>query len=256
VRPAFQSPIKTILQGLSYWRAHGSRVRRARILCQCGDTLRVRRVRGFEQRAPNLYRKARRILAGLADPGGDSTSDPGVTAHQALSIAQRPYRAMAQAALPLGLALAVGVFLALVVGSLLSTSMCARFFPRDLAAGRPWLASNADHGYSPSGTGPSSDALAFFHTSVLDRPWVEIDLGSEHIITGVMVENRKDCCKERALPLNFEVFDGQNWQLVVQRRTSFTTWTCDFEPVRARKVRLLRPGQGYFHLRRISVYGR
>jgi len=134
--------------------------------------------------------------------------------------------------------------------------MRARFFPRDLAAGRPWLASDADPGYPSSGAGPSTDGPALFHTSGLDRPWVEIDLGREHVITGVRVENRKDCCQERALPLNFEVFDGQDWRLVVQRRTTFSTWTCDFAPVRARRVRLLRPGQGNFHLRRISVYGR
>jgi hypothetical protein len=253
VRQAFRFPIKNLVGGISYWRQHGRQLRRARILCRCADTLCIRRVRGFELRAPGLYRRALRTLAGLADD--NRADDPAVAAHQALWIAERPYRSAAASSMVLLLGLALAGLLAVAGGSLVSIDMRARFFPRDLAAGRPWIASNADLGYPSSGDGPSTDGPTFFHTTFLDRPWVEIDLGREHIISGFLVENRKDCCQERALPLNFEVFDGQNWQLVAQRRAPFSTWSCDIEPVRARKVRFLRPGQNFFHLRRISVYG-
>jgi hypothetical protein len=71
-----------------------------------------------------------------------------------------------------------------------------------------------------------------------------------------VVENRADCCKERALPLNFEVYRNGGWQLVAQRRAPFSTWSYDLKPVRASRVRVLRPGQNFLHLKRISVYGR
>jgi hypothetical protein len=69
------------------------------------------------------------------------------------------------------------------------------------------------------------------------------------------VDNRTDCCQERALPLNFEIFDGKGWRLVAQRRAAFSVWKVDVAPVRARRVRFRRPGTGYFHLKRVSVYG-
>lgn len=251
---AFRFPIKTLREGFSYWRQHGARLRRARTLCQCADSLRLRRARGCELRAPGLYRRSLRSIAGLAD--GGLADDPAVAAHRAISIAARPYRDAAAASMVVVLGLAFAGFLTVAAGSLVSINMRARFFPRDLAAGRPWNASNADAGYRSSGNGPSSDGPAFFHTTFLGRPWVEIDLGAEHIITSALIGNRSDCCQERALPLNLEVWDGQKWRLVAQRRAWFSTWTVDIEPVRARKVRALRPGSNYFHLKRISVYGR
>jgi hypothetical protein len=154
------------------------------------------------------------------------------------------------------LALIVLGYAALAVGSIFSVNLCARLFPRDLAANRPWVAINAEPGYPSSGTGPSTDRPTLFHTTFVDRPWIEIDLGGEHTITGLLVENRADCCKERALPLNFEVFRNGAWQLVAQRRAPFSTWSYDLRPVRASHVRVLRPGQNFLHLRRISVYGR
>jgi hypothetical protein len=145
--------------------------------------------------------------------------------------------------------------LAIAVAASCSSTVRARLFPRDLAAGRPWTASNADLGLPGSGVGPASEGPLFFHTSVLHDPWVEIDLGDEHVIRSVRVANRTDCCAERALPLNVEIFDGKGWRLVAQRRTAFSVWTDDIGPVRARRIRLLRPGTAYFHLKSIQVFG-
>jgi hypothetical protein len=254
VHQALRLPIKTLLDGFSYWRRHGARLRRARMFCQCGDSMRLRRIRGFELRAPGLYRRALRTLEGLSD--GAPADDPAVAAHRALRNAQRPYWAAAAASVVALLGLALASFLAVAAGSLVSINMRARFFPTDLAAGRHWKAINAHGSYPSSGDGPSTREDFFFHTTSVARPWVEIDLGGEHVITGFLIENRADSCRERALPLNFEVWDGQSWQMVAQRHAAFSTWTADIKPVRANKVRALRPGESYLHLRRISVYGR
>jgi hypothetical protein len=64
--------------------------------------------------------------------------------------------------------------------------------------------------------GPASDGSTFIHTTFSDHPWIEIDLGAEHTLRSILVENRADCCQDRALPLNFEVFDGAAWRLVTQ----------------------------------------
>lgn len=147
-------------------------------------------------------------------------------------------------------------FATLAVGSMFSPNLGARFFSRDLALDRPWLAVDSTPGYPSSGTNPSTDGPALFHTTHLDRPWIEIDLGGEHLVSGFLIENRSDCCKERALPLNFEVFQAGEWRLMAQRRTPFSTWRIDLDPVRTARVRVLRPGRDFFHLKHISVYGR
>lgn len=174
----------------------------------------------------------------------------------ALAHAERPKRAALAAAVVLALASITVAWLGVAVASTWSIDLRARVFPRDLAAHRPWTASDAVNGYPASGVDPSSEGGAFFHTSALDRPSLEVDLGGEHVVSGFVVENRKDCCQERALPLNLEVFRDGAWHLVAQRRAPFATWTCDIPTTTATRVRALRPGQGYFHLRRLSVYGR
>jgi hypothetical protein len=254
VPQALRFPIQTLLDAFAYWRRNGARLRRARILCQCADSMRLRRVRGFELRAPRLYRRALRAVGGLAE--SNLESDIALEAHRAVRTARRPYRQAWLAAWVVALALTVAGFLMLAAGSLVSINLRARFFPRDLAADQPWMASNADLGYQASGKGPSTEGPAFFHTTYSNRPWVEIDLGGEHVISGFLIENRKDCCADRALPLNFEVWDGHGWQLVAQRHSPFSTWSADTPLVRSQKVRVLRPGDNHLHLRRVSVYGR
>jgi hypothetical protein len=254
VPQALRFPIQTLLDAFAWWRRNGARLRRARILCQCADSLRLRRARGFELRTPGLYRRALRSLEGLAD--GNQESDLARAAHRAVWIARRPYRAAWLAGLAVALGLVLAGFLTLAAGSLVSINLRARFFPRDLAAGQPWKASSADVGYQPNGKGTSADGPAFFHTTYSNRPWVEIDLGGEHVISGFLIENRKDCCAERALPLNFEAWDGHDWKLVAQRHSPFSTWSADTPLVRSQKVRILRPGDSFLHLRRVSVYGR
>ncbi|HET6149923.1 MAG TPA: discoidin domain-containing protein [Polyangia bacterium] len=245
--------------GWRFHRAHGATLRRARALCLAADLLDVRRPRGWQPRGARLYRRAARDLGRIADavapPAPDV--DPAPRAHQLLRLCQAPYRRalLALAGLAAGLLFAVAL-----VGSLaclVSPRLRGRLFPRDLAARASWVASSAVPPNPQSGVGPATDRHdLFFHSVVSDHPWIEIDLGATRVIRSLRVENRRDCCQERALPINFEVFDESSgqWRAVVQRRSAFEVWTRSFPAVRARRVRVRLAGTGILHLRRISVY--
>jgi hypothetical protein len=253
---ALPSPLPLLAAALrTFWR-HGGRIRRARVLAECADGLRLRRVAGWEARSGRLYRRSIKTLGALAATEGEAGEDPGLAARRALREATAPYRALFPAGLTYAGLLAAVALLLLLAAGIFSSSFRTWLFPRDLAAGRPWTASNADFGFPTSSNGPAaSDKTVFFHTSVQRDPWVEIDLGAEHVIRGLRVENRTDCCQERALPLNVEVWDGHAWQLVFQRRAAFSVWRENIGPVRARRIRFLRPGTDYFHLKSIRIYG-
>jgi len=252
---AMRSPLSFVASGFSFWCAHGARVRRARDLCACADGERLRRVRNWEDRSLRLYRRAASELHGLVALDEEPVADWARAAHLALARAQAPYRSMMAGLGVLGAALGAIAITLLLLACAASPSVRARAFPRDLADGRPWQVSSTDPGYPSSGNGPSTDKPALFHTAFVDTPFVEIDLGAEHLIRQVVIENRADCCQERALPLDVEILDGATWRLVAQRRSPFSTWRYDLDPVRAQCVRVLRPGSGYFHLKRISIYG-
>jgi hypothetical protein len=254
-RRVLRSPLPPLAAaGRHFWR-HGPRIRRARLLCQCADGLRLRRVSGWEPRSARLFRKSWRTLGELAGPEESPADDAGRTAHRALRRATAPYWAALFAALrSAGLLLALAL-VALAATATFSASARARLFPRDLAAGRPWTVSNPDFNMPGSGSGPESKGALLFHTAQVKDPWVEIDLGDEHIIRRVRIENRTDCCQERALPLNVEILEGSTWRRIFQRRTAFSVWCEDVGPVRARRIRFFRPGTDYFHLKRIQVFG-
>jgi hypothetical protein len=282
LRASLRPPFTAIADGIRFWRSYGVRIHRARVWCQCADGIRLRRLRNWQGRSVRLYRRALRGLRacpGFAEDGAGAMVMPGfawrsrragrqgspvrvslsgdesLRARRALVQVTRPYRRLRAGFAVLAGALSLVGLLATLVACALSPTARARVFPADLAAGKPWVASNADLGYTASGTGPSTTGPAFFHTTSIEKPWLEIDLGDEHTVRSVLVENRADCCQERVLPLNVEIFDGRDWRLVAQRRTPFATWRYDIDPVRTRKVRLVRLGVGFFHLKRISIYG-
>jgi hypothetical protein len=259
IRQAMLSPLPTVLGGLRYWRQHRVRIRRARVLCQCADGLRVRRGRDWKLRSDRVYRRAasglRELVPEIAPIEGDAEADWANVARGTLWRAQEPLRALAAGLAVIASALAAATAIILLVGCAISPNLRGRLFPRDLAAGKPWLASSTAYGLPGSGVGPSSDKDLFFHTAAVADPFVEIDLGAEHVIRSLLVENRADCCKERALPLDVRILKGGTWQLVAERRSPFSTWQYDIAPVRAQKIRFQRPGTECFHLKRISVYG-
>jgi hypothetical protein len=126
---------------------------------------------------------------------------------------------------------------------------------RDIAADKEWRASSASPGAStcksPKQECDESPEF-FFHTNEENRPWFEVDLGGPQSFSAVRVENRKDCCTDRAFPLSIEVSsDKAEWRKVARRDTAFDSWLAKFEPVTARYVRLEKREQ--LHLARVRV---
>jgi hypothetical protein len=193
--------------------------------------------------------------ASLSQMESNTEVDWADLAHRTLAQVQAPYRTTVAGLFVIACELAVATTLVLILGCAISPNVRSRLFPQDLAAGKPWTVSNTDFGLPDHGNGPATKDSHFFHTASVDSPYVEIDLGEEHVIRSVRIENRADCCQVRALPLNVEIFDGKAWQLIAQRRAAFSTWTYDVDPVRTQRVRIRRPGTNFFHLKRISIYG-
>jgi hypothetical protein len=254
-----RSPLAPVVAGVRFWLDHGAPVRRARLLCGLADGIRMRRLREWESRSNRLYRRAASALAALGptekgDAPGEAAEWGGV-AKQALGQAQRPYRAFAAGLAVLAAEVAAGACLLVLLACAVSLDLRHRLLPRDLAKGMPWIVRDGDSRILFQGDGPSADFVHLFHTENIENPSLQIDLGAEHVIRSIRVDNRSDCCKERALPLNVEIYDGSTWRLIAQRRSYFTTWSYDVEPVSARLVRIRRPGRNFFHLKRVSIYG-
>jgi len=257
-RTGLSRAVAAVGAGWRFHRVHGARYRRASALCMTADLMDVRRPRGWEGRAERLYRRAARDLDAIVAP---APPDPVAArhAHRSLATAARPYRRMAVALGAFAGLAALVLALLVLLACLISPAVRMRLFPRDLAAGRRWVTSSAMAPYNlHSGVGPRAgkDQDFFFHTDSTDHPWVEIDLGKPRTIRSLLVENRRDCCWERALPLNFEIEDLEThqWRKVAQRRAGFHVWTHQIKPVTARHVRFRLAGVGMFHLRRISLY--
>jgi hypothetical protein len=126
---------------------------------------------------------------------------------------------------------------------------------RDLAANRPWRASSTwpdcDLAYN---TCLGRSVNIFFHTLEDESPWVEIDLGSVRAFSRVLVRNRQDCCKERAVPLAIEISDdASSFVEVARRQDVFDVWEAKFPTVHARYVRARALRRTLLHLEGISV---
>lgn len=130
----------------------------------------------------------------------------------------------------------------------------AWLFPADLGRTARWHASSAMGGSVTRGVGTNSDGPLFFHTISQDDPYVDLDLGKVVNVRRVVIENRSDCCGERALPLNVEVMEAGGPRLLCQRRSPFRSWTCATGGVKTQTLRIHRPGPTMLHLRRVEVY--
>lgn len=128
---------------------------------------------------------------------------------------------------------------------------------RDLARGKPWVASSRfpEGGCNSPEQSCEASPFFFFCTSDDNPPWLEIDLGSVQTISGLKIDNRNDCCTERAVPLVAEVsVDRVNWREVARNTKEFRTWKADFKPAQARWFKLHIPKQAYLHLARVRVF--
>ncbi len=128
----------------------------------------------------------------------------------------------------------------------------------DLAAHASWMTSSR---YPQGGCeSPKQTCVGgenyFFHTSQENDPWIIFDLGKARRVGGIEVDNRLDCCSERAMPLAVAVSsDKKNWREVARHTSEFTTWRQDFEPVHARFVKIHVPlPSAILHLARVRIY--
>ena len=93
-----------------------------------------------------------------------------------------------------------------------------------------------------------------FHTNEENNPWVEFDLGAVKPVKRLEIENRRECCQERAAPLVAEVStDRAQWTQVARREGEFDDWTAKFAPQKARYFRLRVPRTTQFHLHEVAV---
>ena len=151
------------------------------------------------------------------------------------------------------------------VGSLLAASIVAvvvavftldsRENGRDVALGKAWEVSSRWGGGCNSPEQRCEDSpYFFFHTAQENDPWLIIDLSAPTRISGVKVENRPDCCQDRAVPLVVEVStDKLRWTEVAQRKSDFSSWKASFPAVEARYVKLHVPRVTNLHLKRVRV---
>lgn len=126
----------------------------------------------------------------------------------------------------------------------------------DLAAGKPWRASSQLESVciSPAQQCPGEVGY-FFHTAEEQDPWIEFDLGTLRLLSRVRVDNRQDCCAERAIPLVVEVsINHQTWQTVAREDAEFKSWSPSFTPVNARWLRLRVLNRTFLHLDRVRIF--
>jgi hypothetical protein len=127
---------------------------------------------------------------------------------------------------------------------------------RELAAGKPWTASSFNGGGCASPAQRCAESPSFFfHTTEEANPWVEFDLGEPRSISRARVENRRDCCTDRAVPLTIEVSTNhKDWKTVARQAEDFTTWDVGFGSVAARWVRLRTQRKTYLHLAEVRIW--
>jgi len=128
----------------------------------------------------------------------------------------------------------------------------------DLAARATWTVSST---YAVGGcNSPQQRCVGgenyFFHTGQEQNPWVKFDLGKERRVSGIAVENRRDCCSERADPLVVAVsVDGKKWTEVARHTGSFTEWSKGFPAAKARYVKLqVAAPHAILHLSRVRIF--
>jgi hypothetical protein len=96
----------------------------------------------------------------------------------------------------------------------------------------------------------------FFHTGQEGDPWIVFDLGKVRHVSGIEIDNRLDCCSERAVPLAVAVStDKKNWREVARKTSEFANWRQSFDTERARYVKIHIPlPSAILHLSRVRIF--
>jgi hypothetical protein len=155
----------------------------------------------------------------------------------------RLLRCVAAVALVCGLVVAISVGVAR-----------ARLGP-DLAAGKPFQTSSSYKGFTPgSHLVDGTETKLMFHTNEEKAPWVEYDLLVPTTVRSVDIQNRADCCHERAVPLVVEVsLDHNKWTEVARREETFRNLSLKFPPQQARYVRVHGVRRTWLHFQGMQV---
>lgn len=250
----FVEPASTIRQALRFEREHGAALRRGALLRELGDSLVVLRPRSWTERSRRAYAGAARVLSRIPVATSIPAGDPALVAHAMLREARNPIRRGEIAALKLASSVAILLFAVFGLLVLAVPPLRSWVAPLDVAQNANWTASSALGGYPTSGVGPSSTGNMFFHTMKEDRPWLLVELPREARVRTIRIENRADCCGERALPLNVEVRDASGFALACQRRAPFSTWTCRLPGTPIKSFRVTVPGSTFLHLKRVAAF--
>jgi hypothetical protein len=209
--------------------------------------------RNHAVRSRRLFVHVLRSLGVEPSPSAD-IAELGQQAERAIRQFSRPLRrAAARVALWfLGLVAMLGVAVALL--SLVSPTVRARLFPPDLGLTAKYRVSSTIAGLPSTGIGTYARGEVFFHTNLEMRPHIDLDFGRPVRVRKVRIENRRDCCGERALPLDVKAVGKNGERFLCQRRAPFEAWTCEVGGVRTSRLRIEVPGTSMLHLRSVEVY--
>jgi hypothetical protein len=177
-------------------------------------------------------------------------------AKQLFALREQPEREIADARRAARLRVLARLLPAAMVLGAVVLLVCNRDSLRpNLASGRPWTASSTLAVCDPAhATCADSTTEIFFHTKDEESPWIEFDLGARKWFRRVEVQNRMDCCQERATPLVIEVSDdGIDWVEVIRKDTDFSRWTAEFPKRQARYVRLRVARKSMLHLQDVAI---
>lgn len=238
--------------GLPAWFKARARERRARVLLACGQAIAARGEPSSLERSARLYRRALVLLEGPKANTRSIKSLDRIAARDQLRVELRGRGLLGWLRSRPRVSKVFGGVCVLVVVAWAAI----RWLEPDLAEGKRWEASSAWGTFPRTGVMSGDAAIdGRFHTHDEKYPWVRLDLGEPRRVHAVRIENRTNCCKERAIPLAIELsLDGQNWKVVGYRRVIFDTMTQQFRTQPARYVRLRVDRRSTLHLRRISVY--
>ncbi len=93
-----------------------------------------------------------------------------------------------------------------------------------------------------------------FHTRSESRPWVMIDLGREKQIHRLVLYNRVDCCRSRAIPLAVEVgHSDHDFRELTRIDEGFEIWEWEFAKMPVRFIRIESQAADYLSLNEIEV---
>lgn len=233
----------------------GRRARQSRRLVARAERLLLRSSgrRNHAVRSRRLFVHVLRSLGVEASPSAD-TAELGQQAERAIREFSRPLRrGVVRASIwCLGLAATLGITVALL--SWVSPALRARIFPPDLGLTARYRVSSTIAGLPQNGVGTYARGEVFFHTDLQARPYIDLDFGRPIRVRQVRIQNRRDCCGERALPLDVKAVEKNGERFLCQRRAPFDSWTCQAGRVRTSRLRIEVPGTSMLHLRSIEVY--